>query len=83
MLTLKDPKVYAQDFVIPMMVPNQNSVVFYCKTTMWSCLSGIACSHVVAEPAHVLELAIVVHPLRISQVISSVGVANFLSRHDV
>ena len=50
-----------------MMVPNQNSVVFYSKTTMWSCLSGTACSHVVAEPAHVLELAIVVHPLRISQ----------------
>ena len=29
-----------------MMVPYQNSVVFYCKTTMWSCLSGTACSHV-------------------------------------
>ena len=29
-----------------MMVPNQNSVVFYCKTTMWSCLSGTSCSHV-------------------------------------
>ena len=29
-----------------MMVPNQNSVVFHCKTTMWSCLSGTACSHV-------------------------------------
>ena len=29
-----------------MMVPNQNSVVFYYKTTMWSCLSGTTCSHV-------------------------------------
>ena len=28
------------------MVPNQNSVVFYCKTTTWSCLSGTTCSHV-------------------------------------
>ena len=27
------------------MVPNQNSVVFCCKTTMWSCLSGTMCSH--------------------------------------
>ena len=25
---------------------NQNSVVFYCKTTMWACLSGTTCSHV-------------------------------------
>ena len=29
-----------------MMVPYLNSVVFYHKTTMWSCLSGTACSHV-------------------------------------
>ena len=29
-----------------MMAPNQNSVVFYCKTTMWACLSGTTCSHV-------------------------------------
>ena len=50
-----------------MMVPHLNSVVFYYKTTTWSCLSGTACSHVVAEPAHVLELAIVVHLPRISQ----------------
>ena len=28
-----------------MMVPYQNSVVFYCKTTMWSCLFEAACSH--------------------------------------
>ena len=29
-----------------MMVPHLNSVVFCCKTTMWSCLSGTLCSHV-------------------------------------
>ena len=29
-----------------MRVPHRNSVVFHCKTTMWSCLSGTACSHV-------------------------------------
>ena len=29
-----------------MMVPHLNSVVFYCKTTMWACLSGTTCSHV-------------------------------------
>ena len=29
-----------------MMAPNQNSVVFYCNTTMWACLSGTTCSHV-------------------------------------
>ena len=29
-----------------MMVPHLNSVVFYYKTTTWSCLSGTACSHV-------------------------------------
>ena len=34
-----------------MMVPHLDSVVFYYKTTMWSCLSGTACSQVVAEPA--------------------------------
>ena len=28
------------------MVPHLNSVVFYCKTTMWACLSGTTCSHV-------------------------------------
>ena len=28
------------------MVPHLNSVVFYCKTTMWSCLSETTCSHV-------------------------------------
>ena len=29
-----------------MRVPHLNSVVFYCKTTMWACLSGTTCSHV-------------------------------------
>ena len=29
-----------------MMVPYLNSVVFYYKTTTWSCLSGTTCSHV-------------------------------------
>ena len=32
--------------ISPMMVPYQNLVVFYCKTTMWACLSGTTCSHV-------------------------------------
>ena len=58
---------YARTSLSAMMVPHLNSVVFYYKTTMWSCLSGTTCSHVVAEPAHVLELAIVVHFPRISQ----------------
>ena len=37
---------YARTSLSAMMVPNQNSVVFYCKTTMWSWLSGTVCSHV-------------------------------------
>ena len=60
-------KTYARTLLSSMMVPLLNSVVFYYKTTLWSCLSGTACSHVVAEPAHVLEFAIVVHFPRISQ----------------
>ena len=32
-----------------MMVPHLDSVVFYYKTTMWSCLSGTACSHVCSK----------------------------------
>ena len=58
---------YARILISSLMVPHLNSVVFYYKTTTWSCLSGTACSHVVAEPAHVLELTIVVHSPRISQ----------------
>ena len=37
---------YATTSLSTVMVPNQNSVVFYCKTTTWSCLSGTTCSHV-------------------------------------
>ena len=37
---------YARTSLSAMMVPNQNSVVFYCKTTRWACLSGTTCSHV-------------------------------------
>ena len=37
---------YVRTSLSSMMVPNLNSVVFYYKTTTWSCLSGIACSHV-------------------------------------
>lgn len=45
-LTLKEPKVHAQDFALHNDGSNQNSVVFRCKTTMWSCLSATTCSHV-------------------------------------
>ena len=58
---------YVRTSLSSLMVPLLNSVVFCCKTTMCSCLSGTTCSHVVAEPTHVLELAIVVHFPRISQ----------------
>ena len=37
---------YTRASISSLMVPNQNSVVFHCKTTMWSCLSGTTCSHV-------------------------------------
>ena len=37
---------YARTSLSTVMVPNQNSVVFYCKATTWSCLSGTTCSHV-------------------------------------
>ena len=37
---------YARILISSLMVPHLNSVVFYHKTTMWSCLSGTACSHV-------------------------------------
>ena len=38
-------KTYARTLISSMMVPNLNSVVFYYKTTTWSCLSETACSH--------------------------------------
>ena len=37
---------YARILISSLMVPHLNSVVFYYKTTTWSCLSGTACSHV-------------------------------------
>ena len=37
---------YARTSLSTVMVPNQNSVVFYYKTTLWSCLSWTTCSHV-------------------------------------
>ena len=37
---------YARTSISSMMVPLLNSVVFYYKTTLWSCLSGTTCSHV-------------------------------------
>ena len=37
---------YARTSISSMMVPLLNSVVFYYKTTLWSCLSWTTCSHV-------------------------------------
>ena len=37
---------YARILISSLMVPHLNSVVFYYKTTTWSCLSGTTCSHV-------------------------------------
>ena len=39
-------RTYERTSISSLMVPNQNSVVFYCKTTLWSCLPGTSCSHV-------------------------------------
>ena len=36
---------YARTSLSMVMVSNQNSVVLYYKTTLWSCLSGTTCSH--------------------------------------
>ena len=58
---------YARILISSLMVPHLNLVVFYYKTTTWSCLHGTRVHMLVAEPAHVLELAIVVHSPRISQ----------------
>ena len=62
-----NPWTCVKTSISSIMVPHPNSVVFDYKTTTWSCLSRTSCSHVVAEPAHVLELTIVVHSPRISQ----------------
>ena len=72
-----NPWTCVKTSISSMMVLHLNSVVFYYKTTTWSCLYGTACSHVVAEPAHVLELTIVVIPRESRNVISSICVANF------
>ena len=40
---------YARILISSLMVPHLNSVVFYYKTTTWSCLSGTACSHVCSK----------------------------------
>ena len=40
---------YARTSISSMMVPHLDSVVFYYKTTMWSCLSGTACSQVCSK----------------------------------
>ena len=37
---------YARILISSLMVPHLNSVVFYYKTTLWSCLSWTTCSHV-------------------------------------
>ena len=41
-----NPWTCVKTSISSMMAPNQNSVVFYCKITMWACLSGTTCSHV-------------------------------------
>ena len=58
---------YARTLISSMMVPLLNSVVFYYKTTLWSCLSWTTCSHVCSRTSSCLELAIVVHLPRIPQ----------------
>ena len=40
---------YARTSLSAMTVPHLNSVVFYYKTTTWSCLSWIACSQVCSK----------------------------------
>ena len=58
---------HAQDFVTKMMVPNQNSVVLVVRLLCGHACLGQRVHMYVAEPAHILELAIVVHIPRISQ----------------
>ena len=40
---------YTRTLISSLMVPHLNSVVFRCKTTMWSCLSWTTCSHVCSK----------------------------------
>ena len=61
-----------------MRVPHLNSVVFYYKTTTWSCLSGTACSHVCSRTSSCFGACY--HssfPRESRNVISSIRVANF------
>ena len=58
---------YVRTSLTAMMVPHLNSVVFYYKTTCGHACLGQRVHMFVAEPAHVLELTIVVHSPRISQ----------------
>ena len=44
--SLLKSKTYAKTSKPLMMFPDQNSIVFYYKTTMWSFLSWTTCSHV-------------------------------------
>ena len=41
-----NPWTCVKTSISSLMVPHLNSVVFYYKTTTWSCLSGTTCSHV-------------------------------------
>ena len=58
---------YVRTSLSSMMVPNQNSLVFIIRLPCDRACLGQHVHMFVAEPAHVLELAIVVHFPRISQ----------------
>ena len=58
---------YARTSISSMMVPHRNSVVFFVRLPWDHVCLGQRVHMFVAEPAHVLELAIVVHFPRISQ----------------
>ena len=65
-----------------LMVPHLNSVVFRCKTTMWSCLFGTSCSHVCSITSSCFGACYCSSSLEnLANFISSVCVANFLFRH--
>ena len=54
---------YARTSMSSLMVPHLNSVVFYYKTTTWSCLSGTACSHDGGSPVIWKFWWVVVEPI--------------------
>ena len=58
---------YARTSLSTVMVPNQNSVALIVRLPRGHACLGQRVHMFVAEPAHVLELAIVVHFPRISQ----------------